>query len=666
MAIQQTKTYLLIFFSFIYSITSLYADYIDRADYARDTLMLIPKPQSIKIQNATHLFEDTINNNKITIQYVSSIPQALVNQKEAYHLTITPDSIFIKATADQGVYWAKQTLNQLITQYRSKHYLPCCDIVDWPAFHIRGFMHDVGRSYISPDELKKEIAILSTYKINTFHWHLTEDLGWRLESKIYPQLNDSANFGRLPGKYYTIDEAKDIAAFCKAHQVLLIPEIDMPGHSAAFRKTFGCDMQSPEGMSILKQLLKEICIEIFPDLPYLHIGTDEVEITNPKFVPEMVQHIRSMGKKVISWNPGYAYHPGEIDMIHMWSSRGKPLVNTPTIDSRYHYINHFDNFADLIALYNSNIGNREYEKDNIIGAIMAVWNDRFVYPEKNILIENAFYPLMLTFAESSWQGGRKKYFDQQGTLLKEDSPEYRLFIDFENRMLWHKQNMLNNLPFPYVRQTNVKWRITDAFPNYGNLQQSFPPEKKLKTHYTFQGKTYHTREAIGAAIYLRHVWGEMIPSFYTNPKPNHTAYAYTWVRSPKTQTVGAWISTQNYSRSEKDLPPPQGEWDYRKSKIMINDKEIQPPVWSNNHTILSSEIPLGNENFAMRPPIPVTLKKGWNKILLKLPIGEFSTKEVRLQKWMFTFVFVTLDGKQEVEGLIYNPDKKIDKENEKQ
>ena len=115
----------------------------------------------------------------------------------------------------------------------------------------------------------------------------------------------------------------------------------------------------------------------------------------------------------------------------------------------------------------------------------------------------------------------------------------------------------------------------------------------------------------------------MIPSFYTNPKPNHTAYAYTWVRSPKTQTVGAWISTQNYSRSEKDLPPPQGEWDYRKSKIMINDKEIQPPVWSNNHTILSSEIPLGNENFAMRPPIPVTLKKGWNKILLKLPIGEF-------------------------------------------
>jgi hypothetical protein len=98
---------------------------------------------------------------------------------------------------------------------------------------------------------------------------------------------------------------------------------------------------------------------------------------------------------------------------------------------------------------------------------------------------------------------------------------------------------------------------------------------------------------------------------------------------------------------------------------MINDKEIQPPVWSNSHTILSNEIPLGNENFAVRPPIPVTLKKGWNKIVLKLPIGEFSTKEVRLQKWMFTCVFVTLDGMDEVKGLIYNPDKKINGKNEK-
>ena len=87
-------------------------------------------------------------------------------------------------------------------------------------------------------------------------------------------LNDSVNTIRMPGKYYTLEEARDLVDFCKKHQVLLIPEIDMPGHSAAFVRAFRHDMQSPEGMKILKLLLDEVC-ETF-DVPYLHIGTDEV------------------------------------------------------------------------------------------------------------------------------------------------------------------------------------------------------------------------------------------------------------------------------------------------------------------------------------------------------------------------------------------------------
>ena len=95
----------------------------------------------------------------------------------------------------------------------------------------------------------------------------------------------------------------------------------MPGHSEAFVRTFRHDMQSPEGMKILKLLVDEVC-ETF-DVPYLHIGTDEVRFTNPKFVPEMVEYVRAKGKKVISWNPGWHYKPGEIDMTHLWSYRGK-------------------------------------------------------------------------------------------------------------------------------------------------------------------------------------------------------------------------------------------------------------------------------------------------------------------------------------------------------
>lgn len=206
------------------------------------------------------------------------------------------------------------------------------------------------------EEQKREIEVLSRYKMNVFHWHLTENQAWRLESKIFPMLNDSCNMSRMPGKYYTIEEAKELVRFCKEHNVLLIPEIDMPGHSDAFIRAFRHDMQGKEGMAILKLLMDEVC-EVFEEVPYLHIGTDEVKFTNPKFVPEMVAYIRAKGKQVISWNPGWKYKPGEIDMEQMWSYRGKARPGIPAIDSRFHYINHFDTFADLIALYTSRIYN---------------------------------------------------------------------------------------------------------------------------------------------------------------------------------------------------------------------------------------------------------------------------------------------------------------------
>lgn len=225
-------------------------------------------------------------------------------------------------------------------------------------------------------------------------------------------------------------------------------------------------------------------------------------------------------------------------------------------------------------------------------------------------------------------------------------------------MLYYKDKTFANEPFPYVKQTNVNWLITDAFPNEGDLSKSFEPEKSLKKKYKYNGKLYETKRAIGAGIYLRHVWGTLVPSFYKDPKENHTAYAYTWVYSPKRQEVGAIIEFQNYSRSEADLPPKQGKWDYKESKVWINNKEIMPPVWKNSHTKKSNEIPMLNENASAREPIIVDLKKGWNKVLLKMPVAEFSSNEVRLEKWMFTFVFVTPDGRNEVSNLIYSPDKK--------
>ena len=596
----------------------------------------------------------------IEVNLVPSVEGAKLNQEEAYRLTVSSKAIKVEATTEKGAYWAMQTLRQLSTRKSNGSLVENCRIVDWPAFKIRGFMQDVGRSYISMDELKREIEMLSRFKINVFHWHLTENQAWRLQSKIFPMLNDAENMTRMPGKYYTLEEAKELVEFCKKHQVLLIPEIDMPGHSAAFVRTFRHDMQSPEGMKILKLLIDEVC-ETF-DVPYLHIGTDEVGFSNPKFVPEMVAYVRAKGKKVISWNPGWNYKPGEIDMTQLWSFRGKVQPGIPAVDSKFHYINHFDTFADLVALYNSRVYDRPEGDEDVIGAIIGMWHDRLLPTEQNMIIENNFYPSMLALAERTWLGGGSQYFNGDGTLMKNETTEtYKAFADFEKRMLWHKQHTLKGYPMAYVKQTNVKWNITDAFPNGGDMAKVFPPEQELKDSYEYEGKEYGVGQTIGAGIYLRHVWGALsssIPTFYKNPQENHTAYAYTWVYSPKNQEVGLWAETQNYSRSEMDLPPKQGTWDYRGSRLWINDEEILPPTWTATHTVKSNEISLGNENCVARPPLRVQLKKGWNKVFWKLPVGKFRTDEVRLVKWMFTTVFVTLDGEKAIDGLVYSPDKK--------
>ena len=590
---------------------------------------LLPLPQKYQFNGKKSSGELTVEE-----KYVSQIEGAKF-QEEAYHLSITRKGILLEATTPKGMYWGRQTLEQLKYTKNKKTWVPQCDITDWPAFRIRGFMHDVGRSYIPVEELKREISLLSRYKINVFHWHLTENQAWRLECRKYPQLNAPENMEREKGKFYTMDEARQLVEFCKQHQVLLIPEIDMPGHSAAFERTFKTDMQSEKGTQILKDIIDEVCATF--DVPYLHIGTDEVQFTNPDFVPMMVKYIRDKGKKVISYNPGWNYKPGEIDMTQLWSYRGKAQKGIPAIDCRYHYANHFDTYADLVAMFNSRIYNQPEGSDDLAGCIVAFWNDRFIDNTSQLLAENNFYPYMLTLAERAWRGGGNCYFDGKGTLLWEDEPEQlAAFKEFEHRLLWQKKTWLKEVSFPYVCQTQSEWQITDAFPNEGDLNKVFPPEEKEDSVYQYEGKTYKTRKIIGNGIYLRHVWGTLVPGFYANPQENHTAYATRWIYSPKERKAKLALEFQNYSRSESDLAPRQGTWDYKCSRAWINGKEIMPPVWENTNTERSNEITLKNENYMSRPAIDITLKKGWNKLMLKLPVGKFSSKETRLVKWMFT------------------------------
>ncbi len=576
---------------------------------------------------------------------------------EAYSLSVSKSGVKIRAVTDAGVLNARKTLARMIAVAEAESRgVPACKILDWPAYPMRGFMMDCGRSFIPLADLKKIVEFCAEYKINIFHWHLTENQGWRLESKAFPQLNEKRNYTRDAGKFYTFKEARELVEFCRARGVMLIPEIDMPGHSAAFERTFGCGMQSEKGTKILKELVDEIIREAFPTnaTPYFHIGTDEVHISNPKFVPDMVAFVRERGKKVATWHPGANYASGEIDLVQMWSGRGRPLAGTPSLDSRLHYFNHFDSFADPVGVFYSNLGGVPEADGTIAGGIAAIWCDRRIVGTDAILAHNSFYPSILAFAETAWHGGREKYFhDGAGTVIPNDGKALDELRDFERRILPVKKTL--GAKMPWVPQADIRWRISEPFPNGGDLKKAFPPEKELKNEYVFDGKKIGTREARGATIYLRHVWGKgglgTVNAFLENPQPNSTVYAWAWVYSPKKQKVGIWAQTHKISASEPDLPPPQGKWDARESQFWLNGKEIRPPRWENSHTKKDQETPLANENFEVRPPLQATLNAGWNKVLIKLPVAGFSSNLARLYKWMFTFVIVSPDGSAPVEGL---------------
>lgn len=598
----------------------------------------------------------------IEVQLVPSIAGADF-QEEAYSLNVTSDKISISATTLRGAYWATQSLWQLADNAGGK--LTACSVTDWPAFRIRGFMQDIGRSYMEFEEVKREVANLARYKMNVFHWHLTEYQGWRLESKKFPQLNANSSYTRHPGKYYTFEQARELVKWCANHGVTLIPEIDMPGHSDAFTRAFGYKMQTDQGLATLKEVVTELVDSCFTGLPIMHIGTDEVSITMTNFIPEMVSLIRSKGLKIGTWRRGYSgFNAADIGMCQLWAQTA-PLAGVPNVESNYHYMNHFDTFADVVGMYNTSILDVEKQTTDRIGVIMAIWNDRVTKSDRDIIIQNNLYPSVLAIAERAWLGGGT-YITRKGVMI--DAPHtqaFRDFADWERRFLFHKANHLKNEPIAYVKQTNVNWRITDAYPNNGSLTASFPPETTqtptlIKDTCTINGQKYGSRRATGAGIYLRHVWGPgVVPAFYSNPQTNSTAYAFTWVYSPVAKTVGTFIEFQNYGRSEKDIPPRQGTWDYKGSRIWINDMEVLPPTWESQHTSLNNEIPLTNENASVRTPIQVNLVQGWNKVFMKLPVSTFSISQVRLVKWMFTCVFVTLDGKEAVDGLIYSPEKNM-------
>jgi hexosaminidase len=306
-------------------------------------------------------FQFELSQEKSAKKIVFKIDKSITNE-EGYALEIRKNKISISSRNVKGAFYAVQSLLQLLPiKTTSKSIaIQCLEIKDAPRFSYRGMHLDVARHFFSVAFIKKYINLIAMLKMNTFHWHLTEDQGWRIEIKKYPKLQEIAAFrnetlighyseqphkfnGKKYGGFYTQEEIKDIVKYASERQITIIPEIEMPGHSQAAIAAYpelGCtgeqfevatkwgvfeELYCPKESTFkfLEDVIDEV-VALFPG-KYIHIGGDEAPKTRWKecthcqkrikkeglkdehelqnyFITRMEKYINSKGKQIIGWD----------------------------------------------------------------------------------------------------------------------------------------------------------------------------------------------------------------------------------------------------------------------------------------------------------------------------------------------------------------------------
>lgn len=302
---------------------------------------------------------------------------------EGYRININPNQMVIAAADKGGFTYAVQTLRQWRSGNFGNITFSCARVIDYPRTQWRCFMLDSGRQYQKISTIKKYIDMASLLKMNYFHWHLTEGLGWRIEIRQYPRL---ARIGGSVGKgeeqqgFYTQEEIREIVEYARLRNITVVPEVDMPGHAEAALSAypelscFGLPVEVPqqgftqnifcagkdETLRFLKNILDEVCV-LFPS-PYIHLGGDEApkgnwdkcpdcqkKIASRKlkdshdlqlwFAAQMAEYLKSKGRKVIFWGD-VVYHDGyplpDNTVIQWWNYRGhKDLALRNAIQHHY-------------------------------------------------------------------------------------------------------------------------------------------------------------------------------------------------------------------------------------------------------------------------------------------------------------------------------------------
>ena len=389
----------------------------------------------------------------LAFRTASSLPE------EAYRLLIAGDGITCEASSQAGFSLALVTLYQLLAEEGPG--LPCLYLEDSPRYPWRGFMLDVCRHFFSVDEVKKLLEQAALLKLNRFHWHLSDDQGYRIESKRFPRLNEISSWraqtlgdGTPHGGYYTQEEIADVVAFAAQRGIELIPEIDLPGHTTAILAAYpelsctGEPLAVAEHFGILErilcagkeavyafldELLEEVC-GLFPSR-YFHIGGDEApkgewekcpdcrralaakgladcEALQAYFTGRLVRLLKRHGKTAVAWNEALA--SGQLDgsvMAQYWVEWGPSYSMAEAERGRRFILSNLPNFyldypCAMIPLasqlaFTPNIQGQPLPDDaQVLGLEAPLWTEWLsTAPD----MERMLFPRLLAVAERAWQ-----------------------------------------------------------------------------------------------------------------------------------------------------------------------------------------------------------------------------------------------------------------------